>query len=149
MLALFKKRIRGFSLLELMITIAIVGILTMVALPSYTTYIERSRRGDGMDLLLRVAAAQQMYHLTNRTYAAAMTDLNADVLSEDAHYIAVVTAANNRAFTIEARTSGTGVTGTQVNDGAFRFRSTGVKSWDCNNDASFSCSWDDASQGSK
>ena len=53
MARIFQKKqatIKGFSLMELMVTVAIVGVLTAVAMPSYSGYIDRSRRGDGMDL---------------------------------------------------------------------------------------------------
>ena len=137
---------KGFSLLEVMVALAIVGILTMVALPSYTNYVERSRRGDGMDLLLSVATAQQQYYLTNRAYAADIDDLPISALSEDAHYLARVVAASQTGYVLRAGTSGTGVSGQQNGDGEFELRSTGRKSWDCNNSGTFSCSWSDASR---
>lgn len=137
---------KGFSLLEVMIALAVVAILTMVALPSYEGYIERSRRGDGMDLLLNVAAAQQAYYLTNKTYASSIANLPVSALSEDSHYIAVVAAGNATGFILRANTSGTGVSGTQASDGAFELRSTGRKTWDCGNTGSFSCTWNDAAK---
>mgnify|MGYP005992865539 CR=1 FL=1 len=136
----------GFSLLEVMVALAIVAILTMVALPSYNNYIERSRRGDGMDLLLNVASAQQAYYLANRTYATAMSNLPTSALSADRHYIASISSANATGFILRATPSGTGVTGTQASDGSFELRSTGRKTWDCGNNGSFSCTWNDASK---
>jgi type IV pilus assembly protein PilE len=48
-------RQRGFTLIELMITVALIGILASIALPSYREYIERSRRSDGKAALMRAA----------------------------------------------------------------------------------------------
>lgn len=48
-------RQRGFTLIEVMIAVALIGILASIALPSYREYIERSRRADGKSALMRAA----------------------------------------------------------------------------------------------
>lgn len=61
-------RIRGFTLVELMITVAIVAILAAVAYPSYTTYVRDSRRADCKGVLLAYANALERSFSINNTY---------------------------------------------------------------------------------
>ena len=58
----------GFSLIELMITVAIVGILAMIALPSYSEYIQRSKIVDGTAKLGDFRTQMEKWFLDNRTY---------------------------------------------------------------------------------
>jgi type IV pilus assembly protein PilE len=65
----------GFSLIELMITVAIVSILAAVAYPSYVDSMARSNRAEAKRELLRIANLQEQFFMDNRTYTADMTDL--------------------------------------------------------------------------
>lgn len=62
------KQAAGFTLLEVMITVAIVGILAAIALPSYSYYITRSRIIEATTALGDVRSQMEKYFMDNRTY---------------------------------------------------------------------------------
>lgn len=68
-----KHRGRGFTLIELMIAVAVIGILASVSYPSYVEYVKRGHRSQGQQFLLDVAERQEHYFMTARQYSNSLT----------------------------------------------------------------------------
>jgi prepilin-type N-terminal cleavage/methylation domain len=67
---------RGFTLIELMVAVAIVAILATIAFPSYQRYVLRGHRVEGQALLSEAAARQERYYSQNNAYASTAAALN-------------------------------------------------------------------------
>ncbi|SEA63495.1 type IV pilus assembly protein PilE [Thiothrix caldifontis] len=80
------KHHQGFTLIELMITVAIVGILAAIAYPSYTAQVQKSRRADAQVALQEIAQRQEAYFLRNYSYAKDVTQLGYAATSADGQY---------------------------------------------------------------
>ena len=69
------RQIRGFTLIELMIAVAVVGILAAIAYPSYQKYLIKSRRASAQATLMDIAQREQQYLLDARGYAPDLATL--------------------------------------------------------------------------
>ncbi|QQZ30110.1 type IV pilin protein [Thiothrix subterranea] len=98
------KHHQGFTLIELMITVAIVGILAAIAYPSYTAQVQKSRRADAQIALQEIAQRQEAYFLRNSSYAhdlsipipddPSVKSLRYGTVSHDEHYDLTVFATD-------------------------------------------------------
>lgn len=84
-----RKKSTGFTLIELMIVVAIIGIIAAIAYPSYQDQVRKAKRADGTSKLMDAMARQERYFSENNTYTDDMNDLGyaADpVDSDEGHY---------------------------------------------------------------
>jgi type IV pilus assembly protein PilE len=102
-----KHNIKGFTLVELMIVVAIIGILAAVAYPAYTNAVKKANRADGMDSLLSLASRMEEYYMNNDTYVgatinAAGTGTVGSNQTSESMYTLSITAATAFAYTLTA-----------------------------------------------
>ena len=106
------RRLRGFTIMEMLIVLAIVAILAAIAAPAYSRYVQRSRRIEGQVLANTIAQAQERHFATYNRYANNLTGGGIDrlgfstagcglVASETCKYSATIaTTNNNQNFTV-------------------------------------------------
>ena len=119
---------QGFTLIELMVTVAIVGILGAVGYPSYLRHIAKSNRTAAQAQMLDIANREQQFLLANRAYVenAALEASGYSFpsgLSGKYTYLVTVGTGSVPAFTITFT-----AVGSQASDGALTYNSEGVKS---------------------
>lgn len=126
---------RGFTLIELMITVVVVSILAAVSYPSYTQYVVRASRQAAQTQLVQLANLEEKIYLNSNAYAASVTaaydgtsagGLGSTGLTVDSKYTITVSPAAGQSFTLTA----TPVAGSsQAGDGNITLSSTGAKTW--------------------
>lgn len=96
------KRITGMSLTELMISVAIVGIISAIAIPSYQSHMTSSRRSDAINTLLQLQLQQESYRMQNASYATS-SDIT---LPTSDHYTYTISNASATTYTLQAAAKG-------------------------------------------
>jgi type IV pilus assembly protein PilE len=81
--------IAGFTLIELMITVAVIGILAAIAYPSYADYVRKGKRSMAQASLMEIAGKEQSYLLDRRVYTNNLTQLNYTLPAEIANDYAI------------------------------------------------------------
>lgn len=109
-----QKLLRGFTLIELMITVVVVAILATIAYPSYQNYMRQTRRSDAQIALVNVANQQERFFTQCNWYAGqfgtpracgtgpANAVLGITDMSIDGHYQLAIVNASATAFTVSA-----------------------------------------------
>lgn len=104
----FSKANEGFSLLELLIVLAITGIIASISYPSYRNYIIRAHRIDGQSALLDLACRMETYFFKHNTWKTAtigtgnITDVLSQSTSPDGWYTLSITQSTDNAYTLQA-----------------------------------------------
>ena len=165
---MMRRKLTGFTLIELMIVVVIVALLATIAYPSYSTYVTRTRRSDGQTALSRVAALQEKFYSECGWYArvpggtracgtsgATTSILGINPTSTDGFYTVSIIAGNIAGACTASGSLGAtfscGFTATatpvptlgQANDGRLRIDGTGTKQWDRGGGGTFSARWTD------
>lgn len=152
MTAKAETHVRGFTLVELMIVVAIMAILVTIAYPSYKQHMMKARRADAEGALLGFANAMERYFTEKGTYtgaaaggastgapASTVYPSQAPLDSSTKYYNLTINAATATTYTLRA----TPIAGSaQDGDGFLQVDQTGTRAWDKNNDGSIGATED-------
>ncbi len=120
-------RAKGFSLMELMIAVVIIGILAAIAYPAYTDHMTRTRRSDGKAALLNLANYMEHYYTENNGYTGAtLSSIGyTGTTSQEGYYNLSISALSNTSYTLTA--TPTGVQAGDTTCGALTLTNTNIK----------------------
>ena len=136
---------KGFTLIELMIVVAVIGIIAAIAYPSYQDQVMSTRRGDAQGALMAFASSMERYYTQNGSYLGAAgngSPINATLTPPDAsvfpseapldgdtkYYDLRVYDLRANSFILRAVPKGA-----QAGDGFLQLSSTGARAWDRSN----------------
>ena len=130
-------RTAGFTLIELMVTVAIIGIIAAVGYPQYSQYVVRAKRSAATQLMMKIASREEQYMLDARAYTAALTGASSvGLAATDDNFTCTAAQCSNEYYTITVAvvagpppgyTITATATGSQASDGNLTLDHLGTK----------------------
>lgn len=125
------KKAKGFTLTELVVVIAVIGLLTAIAIPNYRSFTVKSRRMEAKDLLYTAAQRLQQYYTANNSYTTNAATLSVPTTSSNGYYTLTIAAGSTGSITTSYLVTAAPVSGTtQADDsacGTYTLNSLGTK----------------------
>ena len=100
------RRSGGFTLIETMIAVAIAGILSSIAYPSYVGVMNKARRFDAVAAMMSLRMAQERHRANDRKYAGALAQIRVSALSPAKHYTLSIKSSDARGYVAVAVAAG-------------------------------------------
>lgn len=111
-------RWRGYTLIELMIAVAVIAVIVAVAYPAYTDFILRSRRSEATEALQNAATLEEKYYNHNKQYSDSLAALPMPATTENDYYHLSISAGATVAGLVQSYTLSASAKGSQAADTA-------------------------------
>lgn len=102
---MMKNKYFGFTVVELLIVIVIIGILAVVASSLYRNYVFKGRRGDGISAILSLQLLEENYRSNNTNYGS-IAQIGGSAASPQGYYALTVSNVGSSSYTITATAQG-------------------------------------------
>jgi type IV pilus assembly protein PilE len=124
----------GFTLIELMIVVLVIGILAAVAVPAYQNYVTRAARTKATQGLMNLAGLEERFFYSNNTYTKTLSDLGitdnpycVEKCSDSRYYTVTIPSASSTDYTLQAVPGGAQAT-QDTSCGTLKLNRAGQKS---------------------